>query len=162
MIHDQVSHKCMQCKCFRVTCAGRNVVEERLSDLCALIRGLKRITGKTNAMIAFEAGVSQNSVDNISAGKINDIRFSTVQAILRVLLPEFGRDFCELEVGDKSFMLDQIKVKDKEIAAQRKEIVGLQRRSMFLVVFVIALLLAIITALVVDAMSPDLGFFWRQ
>lgn len=55
---------------------------------------------------------------------------------------------------------DFIYDKDKTIAELKKEVKSLQRLKSFLVIVIILLLLMVITALLIDKLDPNVGFFW--
>lgn len=52
--------------------------------------------------------------------------------------------------------------KDRTIAELRKEVKSQNRLRAFLVLVIIAMLLVIIAALIVDMMNPNMGFFWLE
>lgn len=73
-------------------------------------------------------------------------------------------DFLKKEVQRRDELLterrDFIYQKNNDIAELRKDLRALQRTRSFLIVIVIAFLLLIITALLIDKLNPNIGFFW--
>lgn len=145
-------------------------------------RGLS--CGRICAMVA-EAGssVSLSTVKRVFADGSEDWSFrvcDTVQPIADVLLAEGGAPevgSCERAayqaiteqqrelLDDMSAMMqdssgDVLSLAREQLAQYERRLRSAERRLLVLVVVITLLFVAIIAALVIDRLNPDIGFFW--
>lgn len=171
----------------------------------------------TNAYIADVSGVSKVTVSRIFSGDTKDIRISTIESILKVLVNgSWGQYPCAMDVeveqvdnpallqraeaaeaecaqlramlesmtqGHKVEILDahaserrkidhlikemeflegELRTKDRLLNERRDFIRRKDRYILALAIMLFICLATIITALVIDSINPDLGFFWRS
>lgn len=77
--------KCVDCP-HRATDCAQGLMTLPLKDLIVWCKAIKKRTGVTNNQIAEKSGIPFGTIERIMAGKAEDAKFSTVQAIINVLL----------------------------------------------------------------------------
>ena len=90
-LEDKPYNVCIQCQYIGEKCDGPNFLAMEMSRLCEWARLRKEYLRAqdpkwTNAYIAETAKVAKVTVDRFLAGKADDIKYSTIQSILRVLV----------------------------------------------------------------------------
>lgn len=213
-------NRCLNCANIGKKCDGPNFLAmspERRSEWMRLRKEYLHSVEPdrwTNSYIADEAGVSKVTVSRVLSGDMKDIRISTIEAILKVLVngswgqypcaidavPEGDTDLLKRleeaeaecarlqealaketaekkmeltaahEVDEKrveylkeqiKFKEDQMRQKDRLLDERRAYMVRKDRYILSLSIAVAVLLIVICTALIVDAVNSDMGFFWR-
>lgn len=226
IVEEKPYNRCLNCANIGKKCDGPNFLAmsaERRSEWMRLRKEYLHSMEPdkwTNSYIAEAAGVSKVTVSRVLSGDMKDIRISTIEAVLKVLVNgSWGQYPCAMESAPEAevvyvdspdlvkraeeaegecarlretlekmtaenkveltaaheadelrveYLKDQIKFKDEQLKQKDKL---LDERYKFLIrkdryIFVLAVLLflalaTIITALVVDALNHDIGFFWR-
>ena len=77
--------KCIDCT-HRATDCAQGLMTLPLKDLIVWCKAIKKQIGITNNQIAEKSGVAYGTIERIMAGKAEDAKFSSVQAIVNVLL----------------------------------------------------------------------------
>ena len=77
--------KCIECT-HRATDCAQGLMTLPLKDLIVWCKTIKKQIGITNNQIAEKSGVAYGTIERIMAGKAEDAKFSSVQAIVNVLL----------------------------------------------------------------------------
>lgn len=77
--------KCIECT-HRATDCAQGLMTLPLKDLIVWCKAIKKQIGITNNQIAEKSGVAYGTIERIMAGKAEDAKFSSVQAIVNVLL----------------------------------------------------------------------------
>ena len=77
--------KCIDCS-HRATDCAQGLMTLPLKDLIIWCKAVKKRTGVTNNQIAEKSGIPFGTIERIMAGKAEDAKFSTIQAIINVLL----------------------------------------------------------------------------
>ena len=127
-------NKCIPCRYMGVKCDGPNPLamvrpeEEnillRLSEWCRLRKEflLSHDSKWTNAYIAEQADVAKSTVDKFFAGRLNDIKLSTLARVFKVLVNgSWGEYPCAMDVNE-----DEIAECRKQIEAANSRIIELQ------------------------------------
>jgi len=193
-------NRCITCDHIGLNCDGPNFLAmdiPRLSEWCRLRKEyLHRQDPKwTNAFIAEQAKMSKVSVDRFLSGNAEDIKTSTVTAILKVLVDgSWGQYPCAWASSGKDdphecdrlkekleekrekivhlekeieHLEEQLKVKDQQIASCSKLIETrgkfMKRKDVAIATLSFLLFICvavIITALIIDRLNIDIGFFW--
>lgn len=102
-------NRCVDCVHIGVLCDGPNFLAmsiERIAEWCRLRKDfLRRKNPKiTNQFIAEKADVSHATVSNLMVGDLDDIRFTTLAAIVRVLVNgTWGQYPCVLASGEVDY-----------------------------------------------------------
>lgn len=162
---------------------------ERLCEWAKLRKSYLGISDKkwTNAYIAEQADVSRATVDRFLAGDIDDLKFTTASRIIKVLVNgTWGQYPCAMAAGDASgfecehlkelleaenkkteYLKKQVEFKESQMLAkdkilgERADFLRLKDKYIGILAAALALcLVVIIGALVIDAMNPNMGFFW--
>ena len=168
----------MRCPRLGVNCNGGNLLLASAHDNVEWSRARKEYLGLTNGYIAEDSNSPKGTVDRILAGHHDDFKLSTFQPILRTLIGgDLGDHPCpyppgsappdtleglRLELADKKAELAQLREetaeREKELRADKKSL----RRWLVVVSVVAGISLAVLLALlIVDALNPELGYFWR-
>lgn len=219
-------NRCLNCANIGKKCDGPNFLAmstERRSEWMRLRKEYLHNTEPdkwTNSYIADAAGVSKVTVSRVFSGDMKDIRISTIEAILKVLVNgSWGQYPCAMENAPEAeivymdspelvkraevaeaecarlretlekltaenkveltaaheadekrveYLKEQIKFKDEQmhqkdkLLDERYEFIKRKDRYIFILAVLLFLALGtIITALIVDRLNYDLGFFWR-
>lgn len=77
--------KCIDCG-HRATDCAQGLMTLPLKDLIVWCKDIKKLAGVTNNQIAEKSGIPFGTIERIMAGKAEDAKFSTIQAIVNVLL----------------------------------------------------------------------------
>lgn len=77
--------KCIDCA-HRATDCAQGLMTLPLKDLIVWCKAIKKQIGITNNQIAEKSGIAYGTIERIMAGKAEDAKFSSVQAIVNVLL----------------------------------------------------------------------------
>ena len=83
-------NQCITCGHFGTTCGGANFLSMPIYRMGEWARIRKEYLGWTNEYIADQTGVSLGTVTRFLAGHTDDIKLTTVQAIIGLL----SKDFC--------------------------------------------------------------------
>lgn len=145
----------------------------------------------TNAYIANCSDVSLGTVNRVLSGeKVDDLRLSTAAMVVKVLVDgTWGQYPCSLAAGEEdaevecahlrallveeqkktAYLKEQASFKDRQLEEKDLAIKEyyrvIRRRSNLVFVFAVAFfltLLAVIAALLIDAVTPDVGFIWAD
>lgn len=221
VLEEKPYNRCLNCESIGKKCDGPNflaMTAERRSEWMRLRKEyLHRLEPDkwTNTYIAEAAGVSKVTVSRVLSGDMKDIRISTIESILKVLVngswgqypcamggevsvdnpallqraeaaeAECARLRAMLEsmhqghqselveahasdqrkidhlIKETDFLEEQLRHKDKQLDEQQGFLKRKDRQLLALAICLFIALAAIITALVVDRLNPDVGFFWR-
>lgn len=220
ILEEKPYNLCLNCAYIGKRCDGPNFLAMDTERLCEWCRLRKEYLGWTNAYIADKAKLSRVSVERIMSGNVKDLRISTLQAVLRVLVngtwgqypcamagmaesetvymenPELVKkaeesaaecarlravlekltdehkaDVSAVHAADQrkiDYLKEQTKVKDEQmrqmdkLLEERYEFLKRKDRANTILAILLFISLAVIfTALVVDRLNPDVGFFWR-
>lgn len=227
ILEEKPYNRCLNCESIGKKCDGPNflaMTAERRSEWMRLRKEYLHSLEPdkwTNAYIAEAAGVSKVTVSRVLSGDMKDIRISTIESILKVLVNgSWGQYPCALAsdqqpetvyvdnpallqraetaeaecaqlramleslhqghqseimeahasdqakikhlIKETEFLEEQLRAKDRLLDERRD---FLRRKDKY--IFALALLsfvclAAIIVALVIDRINPDVGFFWRS
>lgn len=181
--------KCADCPHLRGGCNKFQVFSLSIEQICEICRIRKEMLGLTNDQVARKANVGSVSVDRIMSMNIADIRFSTLQRVIVALFgADWLDEICmldalesealkrcqeattELEFSNEALRharasIDHLKeqVRFSEEQLKTKDYM-LKRRGNVMMALCVGLVLTlaiIIVALLIDAYSTSLGFFWR-
>ena len=178
-------NKCIICDKLGEECDGPNFLCMDIHSLCVWCRLRRDYIGVTNEWIEEHAEVSKNTVVRIMTGKSQDgkpldFMFTSIQRVAKVLAGgSFGQHPCPSSDRNEDALEWKAECKRLNSVIERKEkehaetVERLQKESerkmvllvralkvVSIVATVIILLMA--TALVMDLMNHDLGFFWRR
>ena len=183
---------CLACTHIGKNCDGPNFLAMSTERWCEWCHLRKEYLGWTNEHIANLAEISTISVNRVMAGNVKDMRVSTMQAITKALVNgTWGQYPCAMsEFGEKEtvyvdnpslvakveddikkidFLREQIEFKEKQMDSKdqllRERYDFLKRKDKIITLLASLLGVAIaviISALVIDALHMDLGFFWRS
>lgn len=178
--------ECVTCPKLGATCKGPDFVAMPAHDLWEWCKKRKTHLRLTNSQLAELSGTPKGTIDRLFANDQADFKYETIRPIIRVLIGgKFEYGICHDTNDQKTddFAAEQIKRLEEENAklkekveelkewkAEKKEEIDFlkgevkdKRRYIKILAAVAAVaILAIIFALVVDAMNPDVGFFWRE
>lgn len=178
--------ECVSCPKLGATCKGPNFVAMPAHDLWEWCKKRKAQLRLTNSQLAELSGTPKGTIDRLFAKDQADFKYETIRPLIRVLVGgEFEYAICQDTQEQKTDDLaaeqikrleeENAKLKDtiaelKEWKAEKKEEIAFlksdvkEKRGYIRILAVVSAvaLLAIITALVVDAMNPEVGFFWRS
>lgn len=216
-------NRCLNCVNIGKKCDGPNFLAMSAERRCEWMRLRKEYLHSlepdkwTNAYIAEASGISKVTVSRVLSGDTKDIRISTIESILKVLVNgSWGQHPCAIDgeaepvdnpallqraeaaeaecvrlraaldsvsqgrqseiaeahanaqskidhlLKETEFLEEQLRAKDKLLDERRDFIRRKDRYIFVLAVLLFVCLAAIITALVVDRLNPDMGFFWRS
>ena len=178
--------ECVDCPKLGVTCKGPNFMAMPAHDLWEWCKKRKAQQRLTNQQLAERSGTPKGTIDRVFANDQADFKYETIRPLIRVLVGgefEYGicHDTLDQKVDDiaaeqiKRLEEENAKLKDtvaelKEWKQEKKEEIAYLRSDVkekrgyirILAIVSTVAILAIITALVVDAMNPEVGFFWRE
>lgn len=181
---------CINCDHLGNACDGPNFLAMTTERWCEWCRVRKEYLELTNADIAEASGVSLVSIARIMSGAAKDVRLTTMQAITKVLVNgTWGTHPCALKAlppeviyqdrpeilaeckslqeqhaeDDRKidFLRKQIEVKDAQLKETAEFLRGRNKTLAVVSILLGVAVAVIITALVADAMNPNIGFFWR-
>lgn len=221
-LEEKPYNRCINCESIGKKCDGPNflaMTAERRSEWMRLRKEYLHSLEPdkwTSAYIAEAAGVSKVTVARALSGDMKDIRISTIENILRVLVNgSWGQYPCAMVSGqgtdspallqraeaaesecarlraaldsmsqgrqseiaeahasdrakidhlikETEFLEEQLRHKDQQLDERRDFIRRKDKYILILAALLFVCLAAIITALVVDRLNPDMGFFWRS
>ena len=192
-LEEKPYNRCLNCDNIGSQCDGPNFLAMSAERRCEWMRLRKEYLHSlepdkwTNAYIAEESGVSKVTVARVFSGDTKDIRISTIESILKVLVNgSWGKYPCAMAAAadiDRPALLQRAEVAEAECARMREAQAAEQRKIdhliketdfleaqlrhkdryiLALAVLLFAALAVIITGLVVDLVNPDMGFFWRS
>lgn len=123
---------CINCIHIGKHCDGPNFLAMSIERWCEWCKLRKQYLRLTNGQIAERADIAEVTIDRIMAGHAKDLRFTTIQAVTKVLVNgSWGKNPCALaslsdaqpihaENGDNKqyieFLREQIQIKDQRIA----------------------------------------------
>lgn len=123
---------CINCIHIGKHCDGPNFLAMSTERWCEWCKLRKQYLKFSNAHIAEAAGIAEITVDRIMAGHAKDLRFTTIQAVTKVLVNgSWGQNPCALanlsdvqpihtENADSKqhieFLKEQVRIKDQQIA----------------------------------------------
>lgn len=123
---------CINCIHIGKHCDGPNFLAMSIERWCEWCKLRKQYLKFTNAYIAEQAEVAEVTIDRIMAGHAKDLRFTTIQAVTRVLVNgSWGQNPCAMatltdiptthaENQDSQatieLLKEQLKIKDHQIA----------------------------------------------
>lgn len=184
-------NRCIDCEYIGQKCDGPDFLAMDIRRLCEWSRLRKdylhrRDAKWTNAHIAERADMSLTTVNRFFAGDIEDLKFSTAARIIKVLVDgTWGQYPCTMAAGENSteaieaecerlrealkeeksrtaYLMAQERFKDKLIT-ERDELAGKQRKDIHaLAALLCVCVLVIVSALVVDLLVPNVGYFWMR
>lgn len=184
-------NRCIDCEYIGQKCDGPDFLAMDIHRLCEWSRLRKDYLHRRdpkwiNAYIAERADMSLTTVNRFFAGDIEDLKFSTAARIIKVLVDgTWGQYPCALAANEdentslsaecerlrealkderarSAYLMEQERFKDKLIA-ERDELANKQRRDMYILAGLLGVcIVAIISALVVDLLVPNVGFFWMK
>lgn len=125
----------------------------RYSTMHAMVRGLFNALGMSSSCADEDAAAVSRPDEAMQLRHALNASERDCQT-LRERVEEF--------TSRHDFMRSQIAAKDAQIGEQGKTIQSQRRTIVLLVCVVIAMLLLIIGALVVDRLNPDVGYLWRS
>ena len=182
-------NRCIDCEYIGQKCDGPDFLAMDVHRLCEWSRLRKDYlhrcdTKWTNAHIAERADMSLTTVNRFFAGDIEDLKFSTAARILRVLVNgTWGQYPCTMAAGESdtvgletecerlrealkeekirtTYLMAQEKFKDK-LSTERDELAGKQRKDIHVLAALLGVcVLVIISAIIVDLLNPNAGYFW--
>lgn len=122
---------CINCIHIGKHCDGPNFLAMSIERWCEWCRLRKQYLKFTNGYIADKADVAEVTIDRIMAGHAKDLRFTTIQAVTKVLVNgSWGQNPCALanlsdvqpihaENADREqyieFLKEQMRIKDRRI-----------------------------------------------
>ena len=180
--------ECITCAKIGTECDGGNLIAlpaQELIDWCKLRKAHLKIS---NARIAELSNIPKGTVDRILASDgTADFRYESIRLIVKALLggtfegipcPDPNPDERAAETIERleaecarirGLYLDAIKHHREDIQAERSaeeflmEQIKKKHRAIILLGTLLALSLGVIlTALIVDKLNPDMGFFWLK
>ena len=178
--------ECVTCHKLGATCKGPNFVAMPAHDLWEWCKKRKAELRLTNQQLAELSGTPKGTIDRVFANDQADFKYETIRPIIRALVGgEFEYAICQDTKDQKADDIaaeqlkrleeENAKLKDtiaelKEWKAEKKEEIAFlksdvkEKRGYIRILAVVSAvaILAIITALVVDVMNPEVGFFWRE
>ena len=96
-LEEKPYNMCIACDLIGINCDGPNFLSMEIDRWCEWCRIRKEYLGWTNQRVADLADISKISVDRIMAGKVADLRISTMQAITRALVNgSWGKHPCPI------------------------------------------------------------------
>ena len=123
---------CINCIHIGKQCDGPNFLAMSIERWCEWCKLRKQYLKFTNAHIAEKADVAEITVDRIMSGHAKDLRFTTIQAVTKVLVNgSWGQNPCALanltnaqtihpdDTDSKQyieFLREQVRIKDQRIA----------------------------------------------
>lgn len=155
-----MKEKCKDCPRASTGCL-RYISELSPEDLRDWCLKRKVALALTNQQIADAANISRRTVDRFFAANLRDFRFSSVQPIMLALLQDFD---CRTTTTQTAFDIERADLKiqnlEQQLKTEKRDLVFARK---YIVVLSIALAIAvavIVSALVIDLMYADRGFFW--
>lgn len=227
ILEEKPYNRCLNCESIGKKCDGPNflaMTAERRSEWMRLRKEYLHSLEPdkwTNAYIAEVSGVSKVTVARVFSGDTKDIRISTIEAILKVLVngswgqypcamggdvePEtvyldnpallqraeaaeaecaqlramlesmsqgHRAEIVEAHASDQAkiahliketeFLEEQLRHKDQQLDERRDFLRRKDKYILALALLSFVCLAAIIAALVIDRLNPEIGFFWRS
>lgn len=150
--------KCLTCSNIGIDCLPHLIAlhPEELLEWCVW---RKKSLGLSNADIADKANVPKGTIDRLFAAKNTEFRYSTMQPVVLMLLgADPGSVTCDRHTPEEN--RETIEVLKAQVIRERSIA---QSRAKLVYILGVALgvaLLLIITALIVDMLNHDIGFFW--
>ena len=181
---------CVTCAHLGNDCNGPNFLAMSPETFCKWFKLRKKYKGWSVEYIAEKSGVSESSLKRILSGNAYDVRLSTLQAIIKVLVGDsWGDAHCILSESHNDQHLKEAVAREKEAVSTLKEYVSAKDKRLdermaflhikdaeidelkkerkffrFLTILVSFLLfsclLYIIVTLILDYRSPLRGFWW--
>ena len=119
-------NRCIDCPHIGVECDGPNFLAMDIRRLCEWARLRKEYLHRqdpkwTNAYVAEISGVSLGTVNNMMAGKVDDLRLSTVAPVIKVLVNgTWGKYPCALAADGDDVALECVRLRERLADEQRK------------------------------------------
>ena len=181
---------CVTCAHIGNDCNGPNFLAMSPESFCRWVNLRKKYKGWSVEYIAEKSGVSESSLRRILSGNAYDVRISTLQAIIKVLVGDsWGDAHCILSESHNDQHLKEAVAREKEAVSTLKEYVSakdkrLDERMAFIhlkdaeiddlkkerkifrsIIILLSILLFssmfyIIITLILDYRSPLRGFWW--
>lgn len=165
--------KCLSCSLLGTSCNGPNFFTASASEMLDWCKERKARLGLTNAKISDLSGVPKGTVDRLFAGEHVDAKFETVRPIVKCLVGgEFDVNTCiapdKVQMEHQAEIIEQQQQTIHRLEEEKanmleffeKQIKIKRKFNVILVVSLIFTLLIIITALIIDRLNPEIGFFW--
>lgn len=177
---------CIDCTQFGKFCDGPNFLTMDMNRLCEWSRlrkdYLHGLDSKwTNSYISEQSGISKVTIDRFLSGKVDDLKFSTISSIIRVLVDgTWGQYPCSLAAGneapppaDTSALIERNKYLAEDVERLKREAVNqrtfladqIKRKDRYILVLALVvgtLTFMLCTYLLSDLASPDWGLFFKQ
>lgn len=176
---------CLKCKKLGAPCDGPNFLAMSTAELVEWCNTRRKQAGLTYDRIADETGLSKGTVSGFFGGGHADYRLETIRPILKLLVGgEWGDSPCadptdnerasyEAKIehlnGEISWRNDKIQhftdnaaFLKEQLANERGTVKTLKKALISVSVALGISLLVIITALIVDRLNGDIGFFWLE
>lgn len=180
--------QCITCQYLGERCDGPNFLAMSTERWCEWCRLRKDYLNLSNADVADRSGVSKVSTDRIMAGSCGDIRVSTMMQVTKALVngswgqhpcanpepeivyqdnPVLVQELSELH-DERKRLRDALDRKEQEHAAAMEKMEKYtEKRLDYLKKIIRALAiiaaffgLLVVTALIVDMLNHNVGFFW--
>lgn len=180
---------CLKCKKLGAPCDGPNFLAMSTAELVEWCNARRKQVGLTYERIEREIGISKGTIAGFFGGGHADYRLETIRPILRLLVGgEWGDCPCADPSTDEraryeariAHLEGEIAWRDDKIQhltrngeamqtlitntnARNEKDKAFQRKAIVILSVLLALcLLVIITALIIDRLNGDIGFFWLE
>lgn len=161
-------NKCINCVKIGASCKGPDFKEMSASELLEWCKIRKSHLRLSNAKLAELSNTPKGTIDRLFSGEHPDYKYETIRPVLRALVggsPD--GDACpEPHDEDKHLREDLQHYKEtnlflkEQLQHEQASSTGWKRIAIAAIIFSGIALLLIITALVIDALNPNIGFFW--
>lgn len=171
--------ECLTCPKLGVSCDGPNFVAMSADELLEWCKQRKARLGLSNAKLAELSGMAKGTIDRLFAGVHVDFRYETIRPLVKSLVGgDWSGSPCPDPYREEKILQEKIQQLEENNAGLRQQmketkaadletihflqdqIKSRQKAITWLSILLGIALAIIITALLVDCLNPDIGFFW--